>query len=98
MLRLIEDEVSQDNYVKTGSMFVEKNALNDEFTHSYYARVLDAGENNRELKSGDIVYLRRVYAREMYYDEENVPYMVCSVGNIIAKIRNFDISKIFTKE
>ena len=94
-LRLIEDEISRDKFVKAGSFFVEKNALNDEYTHSYYARVLDIGPNGYGIKPDDIVYLKKVYARDMLKDEDGTPSMICSVGNILAKIKDFDQMKIF---
>ena len=95
VLRLIEDEISRDKYVKAGKFFVEKNAINDEYTHSYYARVLDIAENAHGIKPNDVVYLRKVYAREMLKDEMDCPFMVCSIINIIGKIHNFDPQKVF---
>ena len=94
VLRLIEDEVSSDKYVKAGGFFVEKNAMNDEFTHSYYARVLEACKNKHGIKNGDVVYLRKVYAREVYKDDDG-PYMITTLKNIIARIHDFDIEKVF---
>lgn len=98
VLRLIEEEMSSDKYVNAGGLFVEKGAINDEYTHSYYARVLDVCENRYGINSGDVVYLRRVYAREMYKDDEGGPYMITTFTNIVAKIHDFDIEKVFKVE
>lgn len=97
VLRLIEDEMSADKYVRANDIYVEKNALNDEYTHSYFARVLDVCENDCGIKPNDVVYLKNVYAREVYKDEQRVPFMISSLINCIAKINDFDASKIFQK-
>lgn len=97
IIRLIEDELSRDRYVKTVSLFLEKNALNDEHTHSYFARVLDVCENRHGINKGDIVYMNHTYAREIYKDDDGVPFMVCSLPKCIAKIHDFDINKVFSQ-
>jgi co-chaperonin GroES (HSP10) len=94
-LKLIEDEMTEsENFIQVNDFYLEKNAFNEEHTHSYFARVLLAPPNNF-LQSSDIVYLKKVYSRELMQDEDGVSFMMTSISNIIAKINGVDKKDLF---
>ncbi len=97
-VRLIENTLSESQHVKINGIFLEKNAINEESTHSYYARVIHICENTYNIKEGDVVYLNKVYSRTIVKDEKNKDIIITLFTNIIAKVPDFDIDKFLNYE
>jgi len=97
-LQLIEDTLTDNQYVGINGIFLEKNAINEEATHSYYAKVVYTCENSYGIKEGDVVYLNKMYSRTLVKDDVRGNILVTLFSNIIARVPDFDIGKFLKSE
>jgi len=96
VMRLIEDELSNDRVVMVHDVWTEKNSFNEESDHSYYARILLAhDQNSLGIKKDDVVFLSKIYSRQIFNDDDGGPYMIVNISSIIAKVVDFDVNQAF---
>ena len=89
IVRLIENEIEDPRHVKIKGLWLEKSALNEEYTHSYFARVLEVGSTEKDIKKGDIIYLNKMYSRTIYRYKRDKEFMIIDIASVVAKIHNF---------
>jgi len=96
-LKLIEDEVSNENdpVISVNGVYSLKNSLNEEGTFSYFARVLMTSKNKANLKKGDVVYLNKIYERELFKNKQFGNFMITKFNSIRARIHDFDKNEVF---
>ena len=98
VVRLIEDEIESGMYIEVDGFFKEKNCINEEYTHSYFARVLQTGENNKGLKENDIVFLNKQYSRNIFCYDDELPFFIVGMSAVIAKVKNFSVENMLSEK